>query len=113
MAEFKWRNSYARFATEVRRDRRYFRSADTEAFIEAVRTTATARASTMPAGFNRLWRAQLWYCGPHIVNLESHDREVIDPYPKERMKPREGRASCRRLQSSALMLANRANSCSD
>jgi hypothetical protein len=98
MAEFKRWDSYQRFAEEVRRDRRYFRSEESEAFIQAVLATATAKTSTMRAGFPLLWRAQHGCCGPHKVKVDDHDLEVFYPYLPERMKPRadkvgEGRAN--------------------
>ena len=92
MPEFERWDSYRRFADEARRDRRYFRSDESEAFLHAVLATANAKTATMRAEFPLLWRAQLGCCGPCVIKVDGHDREVFYPYPPERMKPRKNRA---------------------
>ena len=73
------------------RDRRYIRSAATDAFLNAVRSTTSTRAMQLTKG-SMFWRAQLGYSwhpegeGDTAFDVES----ALEP---SRMKPLRGRAS--------------------
>lgn len=97
MPDFKSSESYARFARNVRINNRFIRDGETEDFLEAVLATARDRTKTIKKQ-SSLWRAQV---GSDLVDEEFYDEEnrhigtgkVACPYPAERMKPLEDKAS--------------------
>lgn len=86
------------FAASVKREWRYARTADQQAFLDAVLDGAPRRQEVVPAGAE-LWRAQLghdWRLTELYGSEEAE--EVVAPHPSERMKPSlfeamEGRAN--------------------
>ncbi len=98
MPEFvSWR-SYMQFAASVARDWRYARTADQQAFLDAVLDSALKRQEVVPAGAE-LWRAQIGHEWRPMDLYGSEDTEEIpSPHPFDRMKPlpfqaMEGRAN--------------------
>ena len=87
MVEFESYRSFNKFRHEVVRERRYIRTRDTDAFLDAVAATCTHRVQTVPSGWIA-WRAQIGYDLRH----EEYD-ELPCPLPAERMKPLTDRAS--------------------
>lgn len=87
MSEFASWLSYQQFAASVTRERRFFRSPDQAAFIDAVLSNAGTRHHVIQLG-ETLWRAQIghdWYEDEPGV-------EIPVPFPVERMKPKRDRA---------------------
>ena len=98
MAEFKSWRSFWEFEHAVKRQMRYVRTTDTEAFLEAVGQTAGRRIEVLPVG-TTLWRAQL---GVNWRPDYDKDGDLVGetpwPHDKDRMKPlrdcaTEGRAN--------------------
>ena len=91
MAAFKSWQSYYDFARRARRERRFIRTAEDQAFLAEVLSTANQRVRKMRKGFS-LCRAQVG----HDWVPEYQDGTYIDdfpgPYKPERMKPLKGRA---------------------
>ena len=92
MSEFKTWNGYRQFAAHVRRQSRFIRTPDDDAFLREVLRTSHTRIRELPAEFG-LWRAQLG----HRWRPMHQDHEYVDDVPAaylpERMKPLQGRAT--------------------
>lgn len=100
--EFKSWRSYSNFEHSVKRLARYIRTTETDAFLDALLSAASARSETIRTG-SFLWRARLeheFYDAPILGENE----EIIDyadtpcPVRPEKMKPlrqsaREGRVN--------------------
>ena len=83
--------SYWNFERAVKRDRRNFRSAESEAFLKSVKKGAASRKATLKKG-SVFWRAQLG----HDRRKEQQGGEEFDlpcAHPPDRMKPLRDRAS--------------------
>jgi hypothetical protein len=89
MEEFKSWRSYWYFEDAVKRQARYIRDSEAEAFLNAVAETATKRAQAIPAQ-SSLWRAQ---CGNDWRQGDEYMPNEELPYTPERMKPCQDRAS--------------------
>lgn len=84
-----WR-SYWNFARAVNREYRYIRSAETEHFLQTVRTTSESRRVFLDAG-RLFWRAAV---GHAWRSMHDDDDDFLPcAFPQERMKPLSGRAS--------------------
>jgi RES domain-containing protein len=98
MPEFVSWKSYMRFAASVARKWRYARTADQQAFLDAVLDSAPKRQEVVPSGAE-IWRAQIGHVWRPIELYGSEETEEIPaPHPFERMKPppfeaMEGRAN--------------------
>ncbi len=89
-AKFRSYRSYHRFRRATMRQTRYALSAESQAFLETVKDTATDRVRVLAAD-ERLWRAQLG-----CRDSDTDGKPV--PYKRKRMKPlperaQEGRAN--------------------
>lgn len=85
-----WRD-YWNFERAVRRDRRFVRSAGSEAFLEGVRATAAKRRVTLKKE-SIFWRAQLGHDW-RTEKQGDNEFEVPCAHPPARMKPLRDRAS--------------------
>jgi len=83
-----WR-SYWHFRQSVRRELRFVRTPETEAFIAAVLETSESRRVTIPSG-RLFWRAQLGHDW-RPMNSDTDD-EIPCAFPRSRMKPLPDRA---------------------
>jgi hypothetical protein len=96
MPEFESHESYRRFSREVLNTNRYIRSKQTKKFLQALITTAKDRSGLLKEG-QGLWRAQIGNDWKPVYQGQGSDAEVVDkapvPYPDERMKPREKKAT--------------------
>jgi hypothetical protein len=92
-----WR-AFAVFEREVSRNRRYIRSTETEAFLEAVRAGSRLRISNVSEG-RTFWRAQL---GHSWRKLEQTGDEIPAAFEPKRMKPLPDRASEGRANSKGM-----------
>lgn len=91
MSGFRSWQSYWDFERAVRRDRRFVRSAETEAFLENVREGAASRKVTLKEK-GIFWRAQLGH--DWRTEKQGDDEfEVPCAYPPDRMKPLRDQAS--------------------
>jgi len=93
MSEFASWLSYQQFAASVTRERRFFRSPDQTAFIDAVLSNASTRHHHIKVG-EQLWRARKG----HAWHQEELGVEIPIPWPVDEMKPKrdgaiEGRAN--------------------
>ena len=82
-----WR-AYFEFENEVKKDRRYIRTAKAERFLDAVRVSSKRRTSHLSKG-RRFWRAQAGFDWRHDEQI---DDEVPSAFPPDRMKPLSDRA---------------------
>ena len=89
MAEFEHLASYRLYSDDVSSNFRYIRTAVTEQFLEAVRTTASKREQDIKCG-TTLWRAQLGCAWEKVEEKEGWG--LPRPHPPERMKPLVNRA---------------------
>jgi hypothetical protein len=85
---FRSQHAYRDFVASVRQSSRYVRTADQQAFLDAVAATVPARSVTMNRG-QILWRAQL----DHDWRPYEDGIDVPAPHPIERMKPLPGKVS--------------------
>jgi hypothetical protein len=76
MRRFKSLNSFHDFERSVKRELRFVRNPDQENFLKTVIATSQSRATTLPKGFNTLWRARIGH--------DWIDREVNGGRFKER-----------------------------
>lgn len=109
MAGFKSSRSYQKFSHSVKRERRYIRNADDEAFLQEILRTSQARIRPIKRG-SGLSRAQLGHGWRSEYQDGSFMGEVPCAYPPDRMKPppdraAEGRANPKGI--SMLYLSNR------
>jgi len=86
MAKFKSWRSFEKFRLEITRERRYVRTRESNAFLNAVAATCSERVETIPIGWIG-WRAQIG----HGWRKEDDD-EFPCPHSVERMKPLTDRA---------------------
>lgn len=82
--------SYWNFARAVKREFRYIRSAEIEAFLASVLATSESRRVNLPEG-RLFWRAQVGYDWRPIG--DGVDDEIPCAHPRDRMKPLLDRAS--------------------
>lgn len=82
-----WR-AFLNFEKEVRKNRRFVRTADVERFLDAVRRTTHLRRSKISKG-RGLWRARIGYDWRH---LEEIDDDIPCAYARDKMKPQTDRA---------------------
>lgn len=86
--DFESWQSYWHFSHEIRRNRRYVRTLQADAFLRTVAETCKERLQTIAPG-RIFWRAQLGHDWEHDPQI---DGEVPCPFPSERMIPLSDRA---------------------
>lgn len=93
MVEFKSVASYMWFEAEVRAERRYFRSKQTDDFLQTVLATSATRELNLPKGTS-LWRAQVGHTWRVDKKSSSPGLNVSlpAPFPAKRMLPLTDRA---------------------
>ena len=79
MVEFKSYRSYWDFARAVQSQRRYFREAEVEEFLNTVIATSESRVITIPAGTGP-WHAQRGCNWQPIYQDEEYIADVPRPY---------------------------------
>ncbi len=85
MAEFTSWRSYSDFACSIKKEWRYVRSPEQNAYIDAVLSSSASRVTSIPRGA-QLWRAQQH----HEWAIDIHGDQEVDilaPAKAERMKP--------------------------
>ena len=92
MNEFKSWNSYRNFANRVRRETRYIRTPEDDAFLREILRTSESRIEDLPAGYG-LWRTQLGHHWRRHYESDQHVADLPEAYPPHRMKPLPGRAT--------------------
>jgi hypothetical protein len=88
VTQFSSWDDFRKFETTVKEERRYIRTPQTEAFLEAVRRTSHTRVSVIRKGWNSLWRAQRGSC-EKVVQQDGETFYEPIAYQPARMKPRE------------------------
>lgn len=90
---FKSVASYMWFEQEVRAERRYIHSKQTDNFLQAVLATGATRQLNLPKG-TPLWRAQVGYISRADKKSSSPNLTIMlpAPFPVERMLPLTDRA---------------------
>jgi hypothetical protein len=94
---FRSASAYSKFVASIRRNYRYVRTPEQQAFLDAVQATAPERALTMKADYV-LWRAQLGH------DWRTHEQdgvtyEIETAHPPARMKPLAEKASDGRVST--------------
>lgn len=92
MSVFKSWRSYWNFESSTKRERRYIRTDEEQAFLDTVLATSKSREDPIPAG-SVLWRAQLGYEFKPTYEDDELIGEEPRPHNPDRMKPIPGQAS--------------------
>ncbi|EJL37554.1 RES domain-containing protein [Caulobacter sp. AP07] len=100
-ASFPSWSSYWAFERSIRREARYVRTPEVEAFLASVLATADRRETTLKAGAG-LWRAQLGHDWREVEVFGGGTESLPEPYRPERMKPLVGRAPDGRANSKGI-----------